>query len=137
MDCIFCKIVAGEVPCHKIYEDDRVIAFLDIMPVSQGHLLIIPKEHHQTLATVPDGCLSTVLDLAKRLWGAVEQAFQPQGFNILQNNGSQAGQVIPHVHFHLIPRYNGDRVFIRLHQERAPAAELEATRRAIMERLGA
>ncbi len=108
MDCIFCKIVKGEIPCQKIYENDKVFAFLDIMPVHKGHTLIIPKEHHETLLDMPDDILAEVTKTAKKIAKAVVKAAGADGFNIGQNNGEAAGQAVFHFHLHVIPRFNGD-----------------------------
>ncbi|RKU41694.1 hit protein 1 [Coniochaeta pulveracea] len=100
--CIFCKIIKGEIPCFKLFESDKTLAFLDINPLSRGHALIIPKFHGEKLVDIPDEHLGEILPLAKKLvkaTGATE-------YNILQNNGPTAHQVVPHVHFHMIPKPN-------------------------------
>lgn len=106
--CLFCRIVRGEIPCAKVYEDSLVLAFLDLGPVQPGHSLVIPKAHHENL-------LDTPLDLAPALWTAQRKVGQAlmfatgaQGFNVLQNNFSAAGQAVFHVHWHIIPRVEGD-----------------------------
>ncbi len=108
LDCLFCKIVAGEIPCCKVHEDDVSLAFMDIGPLGEGHVLLIPKSHFFTLdemsADVAAGVLSNLPALVK----AVVSAVGCEGVNVLQNNGSIAGQLVPHVHFHIIPRYAGD-----------------------------
>ena len=99
-DCIFCKIIAGKIPSFKLYESDKVFAFLDINPLSDGHLLLIPKTHAERLHQVPDDELAEILVVAKKLAlksGVVD-------YNILQNNGRIAHQIVLHVHFHLIPK---------------------------------
>ncbi|EOO02003.1 putative hit family protein 1 protein [Phaeoacremonium minimum UCRPA7] len=100
--CIFCKIIKGEIPCFKLYESDKTLAFLDINPLSRGHALVIPKFHGEKLADIPDDHLSEVLPVAKKL----VQATGAVDYNILQNNGTIAHQVVPHVHFHMIPKPN-------------------------------
>ncbi|KAH8904557.1 HIT-like protein [Coniochaeta sp. PMI_546] len=100
--CIFCKIIKGEIPCFKLFESEKTLAFLDINPLSRGHALVIPKFHGEKLVDIPDEDLSEILPVAKKLvkaTGAVE-------YNILQNNGTGAHQVVPHVHFHMIPKPN-------------------------------
>lgn len=99
-DCIFCKIIAGEIPSFKVYESDKILAFLDINPLSDGHLLIIPKTHAEKLHQIPDDELTEILVCAKQL--ALKS--NVQDYNILQNNGGIAHQIIMHVHFHLIPK---------------------------------
>jgi histidine triad (HIT) family protein len=109
--CVFCKMVAGEIPVARVYEDEAVLAFLDVGPISDGHTLVIPKLHCRRI----DDCEPQVLaELAARLGkiaGAVAAAMDADGYNVLSNNGSAAGQVVDHLHFHVIPRKAGDRVF--------------------------
>ena len=107
-DCIFCKIAKGEIPCAKVYEDDKVLAFLDIAPVSKGHTIVIPKEHHKDLLDVPNELLEHIIIAVKKISKAVVRAVDADGFNIGKNNGSAAGQVVMHSHFHIIPRFEGD-----------------------------
>ena len=106
--CIFCKIIAGAIPCRKLHEDDRTLAFLDIGPLSRGHCLIIPKTHVVTLDQLDEDHAAAIGTLAPRLGRAVQQAVNCPGWNLLQNNGKTAGQVVMHVHFHIIPRTEGD-----------------------------
>lgn len=108
MECIFCKIANGELPCEKIYEDDKVIAFLDINPVNQGHTLLITKEHHENFLSLPDDLMNHVFKKAKLIALAVKQGTDSEGFNLGINNGTAAGQVILHCHLHIIPRKAGD-----------------------------
>jgi histidine triad (HIT) family protein len=103
-DCIFCKIVAGDIPVSKVLEDDAAIGFMDIGPVAEGHALLIPKEHYETIGDVPKDVAAAVLGRLPQLVAAVEAVTGCQGVNILQNNGAIAGQLVPHVHFHVIPR---------------------------------
>lgn len=107
-DCLFCKIVAGEIPCAKLLEDDSALAFLDINPIVQGHALLIPKPHVETLAELNAETAGAVLRHLPALAGALRKATGCEGLNVLQNNGQLAGQVVPHVHFHLLPRSRGD-----------------------------
>ena len=99
-DCIFCKIIEGSIPSFKLYESDKILAFLDINPLSDGHFLIIPKTHAEKIHQVPDDELTEILVCAKNL--ALKSGVQD--YNILQNNGRIAHQIIMHVHFHLIPK---------------------------------
>jgi len=108
LTCIFCKIIAGEIPCAKVLETDSVIAFLDIGPVAPGHVLVVPKEHYTTLADTPSAILSALAAELPRLARAVRLATAAPGLNLVQNNGREAGQVVDHVHFHLIPRTHND-----------------------------
>ena len=107
-NCIFCKIVKGEIPCAKIFEDEQVISFLDISPANKGHALIITKEHYETLLETPDETLSDLMPKAKRIARAMSSALGNKGFNVVMNNGKAAGQVVSHAHIHIIPRFDGD-----------------------------
>ncbi len=108
-DCIFCKIVAGEIPACKILEDDVALAFMDIGPVAEGHVLLIPKEHYETISDIPEEPAAAILKKLPQLVAAVQTATGSEGVNVLQNNGTVAGQLVPHVHFHIIPRNPGDK----------------------------
>lgn len=101
---IFSQIIAGNVPCHRVYEDDYVLAFLDIGPLSRGHTLVIPKEAKATLAELSDDASAAIGRVLPRLCRAVIKATGCTDYNILQNNGESAHQAVFHVHFHIIPR---------------------------------
>jgi histidine triad (HIT) family protein len=103
-DCIFCKIVRGEFPCHKVYEDDKVIAFEDINPVSEGHTLVVPKQHAENLFEIADGDLAAVHSACKKILEAIQKALDPVGVAVLQLNGRGVNQIVMHYHVHLIPR---------------------------------
>jgi histidine triad (HIT) family protein len=103
-DCIFCKIIKGEIPCFKIFEDDNVLAFADINPISRGHILIIPKRHIENMWEATEEELVTVMRTAKKLVHAIKDAINPDGVAVLQLNGKAVNQVVMHYHFHLIPR---------------------------------
>lgn len=107
-DCIFCKIVAGEIPCYKIYEDNDFLAFLDIQPISKGHTLIVPKKHYNTFLETPVEILTQMTPIIHKIGKALIKATQADGLNFGLNNGSAAGQIIMHTHFHIIPRFNND-----------------------------
>ena len=106
--CIFCKIVAGQIPCHRVFENEHVLSFLDIGPLSRGHTLIIPRGHWVTIDQLPDDVAAACGVAAKKISAAISKATGAAGWNVLQNNGKIAGQVVMHVHFHLIPRVEGD-----------------------------
>ena len=108
MDCLFCKIVKGDLPSNKVYEDKRFLAFLDINPINKGHLLVIPKEHHDTFVNTPVDLIKDLVALTRRLGLAVMVGSGADGFNLNLNNGRAAGQLIDHVHFHIIPRTEND-----------------------------
>jgi histidine triad (HIT) family protein len=107
-DTIFAKIIAGTIPCHKLYEDDRVLAFLDINPISRGHILVIPKEPAETLDTLSDDSAAAIGRVLPRLARAVMKATGAYAYNVLQNNQALAHQAVMHVHFHIIPKYEDD-----------------------------
>ena len=121
-NCIFCKIVAGQIPSAKVLETDSAIAFLDINPVAPGHVLLVPKEHSTTLVHTAPAVLAAIAGELPRLARAVLTATGAPGLNLLQNNGREAGQVVNHIHFHLIPRKPGDP--FRVHW---PAGKYEGT----------
>jgi len=104
-DCIFCKIIAGEIPSNTIYEDDEFKVFLDVNPASKGHALIVPKVHYANLYDIDEEVAGRVMKLAKKLAIRMTKVLGCDGFNILQNNNEAAGQTVFHFHVHLIPRY--------------------------------
>lgn len=106
--CVFCGIVEEEIPSHKVYEDKRVIAFLDTNPVSKGHTLVVPKRHVETIHEAAG--MSYMWEALVEVASAVQDAFGAEGINIDQNNGELAGQEVPHMHFHVTPRYTGDEI---------------------------
>ncbi len=107
-DCIFCKIAAGRIPSTKVYEDEKSLVFMDISPLNPGHLLIIPKEHFETIFEIPQDLYSHLNRIACETAKAIKAALEPDGLNILQLNGKAANQVVPHLHIHLTPRWEGD-----------------------------
>jgi histidine triad (HIT) family protein len=104
METIFSKILRGEIPCHKVYEDDLVLAFLDIGPLSRGHLLVIPKEPAETLDRLSDESAAAIGRVLPRLCRAVKRVTGVEQYNVLENNGPLAHQAVFHVHFHIIPK---------------------------------
>jgi histidine triad (HIT) family protein len=110
-DCLFCRMAAGEIPVSKVYEDEAVLAFLDIGPVSDGHTLLIPKEHVEKLGDCPTELLGQVCSRLGKVAKAVSAGMNCEGYNVLCNNGRSAGQLVEHLHFHIIPRNSGDGVF--------------------------
>ncbi len=106
-DCIFCKIAAGELPCHKVYEDEKVIAFEDISPVSEGHTLVVPKRHAENLFEISDEDLAAVHMAGRKIARALQKALDPIGVAALQLNGRGVNQIVMHYHLHLIPRLAG------------------------------
>ena len=107
-DCLFCKIISGEIPCSEVYENEQVFAFLDIHPINKGHTLIIPKKHSSDMLDDDDDDLKACIHAAKFIGKAVMDAVGAEGFNFSSNIKQAAGQVIFHTHFHVIPRFKGD-----------------------------
>lgn len=108
--CIFCKIASGEIPSATLYEDENFRVILDLGPASRGHALILPKAHYRDICEMPDELLGKAMALAKRMAGKMISSLPCDGVNIVQNNGSSAGQTVFHFHMHLIPRREGDEV---------------------------
>lgn len=102
--CVFCQIIAGEIPCYKIYEDDKVFAFLDIQPVNPGHTLVIPRVHFQNLEEISEEYLQAVMLVVKKIGKDIKDKLGVVGYNVYENNDAIAGQAVPHLHFHVIPR---------------------------------
>ena len=121
--CIFCKIVAGEIPAYTLHDDDQVLAFLDVGPLSEGHALVIPKAHYVTLDQLPDDLAAACGRLVPRLSRAVCAATGATAWNVLQNNGRAAHQAVDHVHFHIIPKTDTDGLGIDW-----PAGQLDKAR---------
>ena len=111
-NCIFCKILAGEIPSTAVYEDDDFKAILDVDPAARGHVIILPKNHAANIYELPDEDASKIMIVAKKIATAIEKAYHCDGVNILQNNGEAAGQTVFHLHVHVIPRFKGDTVNI-------------------------
>lgn len=107
-NCIFCKLIAGEIPSIKLMETDQVLAFMDIGPLVKGHALVIPKQHMEQLADAPQTVLHEIMDAVQQVARAMARALKTDGINIHQANGAAAGQVVPHLHFHVIPRFEHD-----------------------------
>lgn len=108
MDCLFCKIVSGEIPSYKVYEDENILAFLDVAPVSPGHTLVVPKKHFTNLEDIPENELCALIRAVKKIGKSIKAGLGAPGYNVSENNDPAAGQVIPHIHFHVIPRAKGD-----------------------------
>ncbi|MEM4248507.1 MAG: HIT family protein [Candidatus Nanoarchaeia archaeon] len=118
-DCIFCKIINNEMPAQKIYENDKVLAFLDIHPCNYGHTLVVPKNHYKDLLDTPKEIVAELMSAVQKIAPAVVKGSNAQGFNLGLNNGSAAGQIIFHAHFHIIPRFAGDGLIQWGHKEYA------------------
>lgn len=134
-DCVFCKMVREEIPVARIYEDEVVLAFLDIGPVSDGHTLVIPKQHCPSLEDCPDDLVARVCTRLGKIAEAVVAGIQCEGYNVLCNSGRAAGQLVDHLHFHIIPRNSGDGVFDRWPSYKYEQGEIEKIADKIREHL--
>jgi histidine triad (HIT) family protein len=108
VDCVFCKIAEGRMPATRVYEDADVLAFLDIGPIVKGHVLVVPRAHYDPITSVPPETLARMMRVVQRVAAALVEGLGADGVNLFQANGAAAGQVVPHVHVHVIPRYNDD-----------------------------
>ena len=111
-ECTFCRIIDGKIPAAMVYEDSKVISFLDIMPANKGHCLIVPKQHAQNLLELKDEDLVAAIKAAKKIARALSLTFGNGSFNLVMNNGKEAGQLVSHAHIHIIPRFQKDRLRI-------------------------
>ncbi|MCF7860436.1 HIT family protein [Patescibacteria group bacterium] len=118
--CIFCQIIADEIPSYKIYEDEKILAFLDIKPVHPGHILVIPKKHAQNIEDVSEEDLTAVILGVKKMGKLIKNNLNYPSYNVIENNDSAAGQEIPHLHFHIIPRLENDGLNHWSHREYNP-----------------
>ena len=134
-DCIFCKIAKGEIPSATVYEDDDFRVIMDISPASEGHMIILPKEHAANVYELSDATASKIYVLAKKLATALKDALDCDGINILQNNGEAAGQTVSHLHMHIIPRYYSDDISIRWNQGKSDTDSLAELAKSIGQRL--
>ena len=125
--CIFCKIANGEIPSETIYEDSTFRAILDLNPASKGHALIIPKQHYRDVSDLEDDVAAKVLPLAAKIGVAMKKALGCAGFNLVQNNGSAAGQTVLHFHVHVIPRYEDGPAMVTWESGKAEPEELSQT----------
>ena len=111
MECIFCNIVEKKSESEILFEDDNIVAFLDIQPINYGHTLVVPKKHYDNFLTVPSNELADIVKATQFIAGAVKRSVKADGFNVIANNGDSAGQTVYHFHFHIIPRFNEDFTF--------------------------
>ncbi len=134
-DCIFCRIIRGEIPSSKVYEDANVFAFLDIGPLAWGHTLVVPKKHVEAVTEMSPAESSALYAAVPRLAAAVMKATSAEGLNVLQNTGAAAGQAVAHLHIHLIPRRAGDGLGYRWNAKKYPEGELAAWHRKVLDAL--
>ncbi|MEN6307093.1 MAG: HIT domain-containing protein [Anaerohalosphaeraceae bacterium] len=134
-DCVFCKIVAGQIPCYKVFENEFALAFLDIGPISTGHTLLIPKIHVDRIDQCPPDTLAETARILPQLARAVAAAVNAPAYNVLCNNGTAAGQVVKHLHFHIIPRQEKDGVFTQWPAFQYPHGKADMLCQIIIENL--
>lgn len=106
--CLFCEIVSEKIPSYKVFESEKVLAFLDIAPVNYGHTLVIPKDHYVNMEEIPEDLLCEVIKIVKMVGKSLKDGLKVPGYNVSVNNDPVSGQIIPHIHFHVIPRKEGD-----------------------------
>lgn len=135
IDCVFCKIARGELSASKLMENDETVAFLDINPLNPGHALVMPKRHYETVMDVPGEELAKVMEKVPQLARAVAQATKAEGLNLFQTNKPCAGQTVPHVHFHIIPRHRKDGFSFGWRQGRYKKGEMEELQKEILKAL--
>ncbi|MBD3202881.1 HIT domain-containing protein [Candidatus Woesearchaeota archaeon] len=133
-DCIFCKIIKGDIPSEKIYEDEHVYAFLDINPAAKGHTLVIPKNHSENITDIKKEDLKHTIFVVKKLAPKVMEAVSADGFNIGMNNFPASGQAVMHSHFHIIPRKKGDAIKLPV-QGKYEKGEIEKVKKLIIQKL--
>lgn len=132
-NCIFCKIIAGEIPSHTLYEDEQFKVILDVGPATKGHALILPKEHYANLYELPEDVAMNVMKLAKKMVQVMTDRLGCDGFNLVQNNGEVAGQTVFHFHMHLIPRYKNDGEILKYDVKSFSREELAEIKKQITE----
>lgn len=133
--CAFCRIIQKELPCAQVYENEHVLAFLDIAPISPGHCLVIPKEHFSRLEDCPSLLIAKLTENLGMIAKAVIQAVSADDYNILNNNGPSAGQIVDHLHFHIIPRKSDDGVFNRWPAGEYPSGRMNKLAEKIRQQL--
>jgi histidine triad (HIT) family protein len=123
-DCVFCKIAAGDIPCHKVYEDDQHIVFMDMGQVNPGHVIVALKIHCETIVDLNEDQAASIFQIVNRVAKAVQQEFNPEGLTVLQANRKAGWQTVPHFHIHVLPRYTEDGVNLTWPAKNPPADEL-------------
>lgn len=132
-NCIFCKIIGGEIPSYVLYEDEQFKVILDVNPATKGHALILPKEHYANLYELPEETAADAMKLAQRMMRKMTEKLDCDGFNIVQNNGEAAGQTVFHFHMHLIPRYKNDGEILKYIAGDPGQEELERIKKTLTE----
>lgn len=123
-DCIFCKINAGDVPSYTIYEDELVRVFLDVNPVARGHVLVIPKKHYENIFETPDDILAHINIVCKKIALRLKQQLGASGVNVVNASGKDAQQSVFHIHYHVVPRFAGDKKDMGFHGEKTPVSDI-------------
>lgn len=131
--CLFCSIIAGKIDSKKVYEDDKVIAILDINPASKGHTLVIPKEHYSSMMDMPDEQTAYLFKVANRLNISILKSLNASGSNVMVSNGAVAGQNVPHTHVHIIPRFENDSLNLTWGVDKAAQADIDEIAKKISE----
>ncbi len=130
-ECLFCKIISGEIPSRKVYEDADCIAFLDINPANPGHTLVMPKNHSENIYDIPESDLKKIITVVKKVAVDIKEKLNAQGINVMQNNGRIAGQIVSHIHFHVIPRFENDSVIISYKRTHLTDNQLEEVQKRL------
>lgn len=124
-ECIFCKIIKGEIPGHKVYEDEKTFAFLDINPMNMGHTLVVPKNHMSKITLTEEEDLLALAKTLKKVIKGVEESLGVDNLNVFVNQGRDAGQLVPHLHYHVVPRHRGDGVEFDVPQRKLSEEEFK------------
>ncbi|MBD5547658.1 MAG: HIT family protein [Lachnospiraceae bacterium] len=132
-NCVFCKIIAGEIPSHTLHEDEQFKVILDVGPATKGHALILPKHHYANLYELPENMAADAMRLAKKMMTTMTDKLKCDGFNLVQNNGEVAGQTVFHFHMHLIPRYKNDGEILKYIAGEPDQEELAQIKKTITE----
>jgi len=132
-DCIFCKIIRKEISSKTIYEDSDSLAFLDINPASPGHVLVVSKKHHANIFSIDDNDLEKLAVCTKKVANIIKEKLGVENINILQNNGKHAGQLVSHMHFHVIPRYPNDGIMISFPRAQTAEKDLDDMKKKLTE----
>ncbi len=136
-NCIFCRIIAGEIPAKKVYEDELVLAFLDIAPINFGHVLVIPKEHHESSSTIPEATAGRMFRIGSRIGVALKRKLDYDAFNLHLADGTAAGQVVMHAHLHVVPRGVEDNFHWNWRQLKYPDGKIDEIAATLADKLAA
>ena len=134
-NCIFCRIIKGDIPAAKVFEDKDILAFLDISPANPGHTLVMPKKHVEKSTDLKEAEVKKLFSIVNKVTLAVHKAVSPAGYNIIVNNGKSAGQVVPHLHVHIIPRHDNDGIDLDWPQKKYADGQMTEVKDAIVKSL--